>query len=189
MSNMDRFTIHSQLQHLQSKYPGTGNADTSRLYVKLRSLAENLPDWGLNIMRDTLASHVGHYSRLAYFAVAENESIRRIRYRCLSVRLSAARAAGAARAAAPAARVAAAAACGGLCVCLSLQQMVNPIEVEGAAAAEASAGSVETGQDTSKETAKEAAKETATKEKVEADEEPLEKEDEGEAPMEEGDDL
>lgn len=72
MSNMDRFTIHSQLQHLQSKYPGTGNADTSRV------------DWGLNIQRDTLASHVGHYSRLAYFAVAENESIRRIRYRCLS---------------------------------------------------------------------------------------------------------
>ncbi|CDJ64445.1 splicing factor 3b subunit 10, putative [Eimeria necatrix] len=72
MSNMDRFTIHSQLQHLQSKYPGTGNADTTRL------------DWGINIQRDTLASHVGHYSRLAYFAVAENESIRRIRYRCLN---------------------------------------------------------------------------------------------------------
>ncbi|OEH79191.1 splicing factor 3b subunit [Cyclospora cayetanensis] len=51
MSNMDRFTIHSQLQHLQSKYPGTGNADTTRL------------EWGLNIQRDTLASHVGHYSR------------------------------------------------------------------------------------------------------------------------------
>lgn len=76
MSNMDRFTIHSQLQHLQSKYPGTGNADTTRL------------DWGLNIQRDTLASHVGHYSRLAYFAVAENESIRRIRYRCLSEMVS-----------------------------------------------------------------------------------------------------
>lgn len=72
MANMDRFTIHSQLQHLQSKYPGTGNADTTRV------------DWGLNIQRDTLASHIGHYSRLAYFAVAENESIRRIRYRCLS---------------------------------------------------------------------------------------------------------
>ncbi|KAL8446245.1 hypothetical protein Emed_005200 [Eimeria media] len=103
-------------------------------------------------MRDTLASHVGHYSRLAYFAVAENESIRRIRYRCLS-------------------------------------QMVNPIEVEGAAAAEASATSGETGQDTAKEAAKESAKETAMKEKAEADDEPLDKEDEGEAPMEEGDDL
>ncbi|CDJ35465.1 splicing factor 3b subunit 10, putative [Eimeria mitis] len=68
---MDRFTINSQLQHLQSKYPGTGNADTTRL------------DWGTHIQRDTLASHVGHYSRLAYFAVAENESIKRIRYRCL----------------------------------------------------------------------------------------------------------
>ncbi|CDJ61362.1 splicing factor 3b subunit 10, putative [Eimeria maxima] len=72
MSNMDRFTINSQLQHLQSKYPGTGNADTTKL------------DWGTNIQRDTLASHVGHYSRLAYFAVAENECIKRIRLRCLA---------------------------------------------------------------------------------------------------------
>ena len=109
MSNMDRFTIHSQLQHLQSKYPGTGNADTTRLYVHPNTLnpkpfepcwapsmraiwfsmrraascccmhsvvaAAAVPclllllllllrrDWGLHIQRDTLASHVGHYSR------------------------------------------------------------------------------------------------------------------------------
>ncbi|KAL8437970.1 hypothetical protein ACSSS7_000540 [Eimeria intestinalis] len=176
MSNMDRFTIHSQLQHLQSKYPGTGNADTSRL------------DWGLNIMRDTLASHVGHYSRLAYFAVAENESIRRIRYRCLSVRPRAARAGATARAAAELQQRRQQQHVWG-CACLSLQQMVNPIEVEGAAAAEASAASVETGQETGKETDKDAARETAAKEERKADEEPLEKEDEGEAPMEEGDDL
>lgn len=87
---MDRFTIHSQLQHLQSKYPGTGNADTTRLYVHLKLLARLrhevsasvvllqlllllmasfvlllhlCRDWGINIQRDTLASHVGHYSR------------------------------------------------------------------------------------------------------------------------------
>ncbi|SBS85070.1 splicing factor 3B subunit 5, putative, partial [Plasmodium ovale curtisi] len=40
-------------------------------------------EWLTNIHRDTLASHVGHYSRLAYFAIVENEPIAKIRYRCL----------------------------------------------------------------------------------------------------------
>ena len=34
----------------------------------------------MNQHRDTLASHVGHYDMLSYFAVAENESIARTRY-------------------------------------------------------------------------------------------------------------
>eukprot|EP00922_Rhytidocystis_sp_ex-Travisia-forbesii_P000095 GHVS01000144.1.p1 GENE.GHVS01000144.1~~GHVS01000144.1.p1 ORF type:complete len:104 (+),score=14.86 GHVS01000144.1:48-314(+) len=67
----DRFNIHAQLEHLQSKYQGTGHADTTKW------------EWASNIQRDTLASHVGHYPRLAYFAVAENESIGRMRYKCL----------------------------------------------------------------------------------------------------------
>ncbi|CEM29097.1 unnamed protein product [Vitrella brassicaformis CCMP3155] len=67
----DRFNIHAQLEHLQMKYQGTGNADTTKW------------EWTTNIHRDTLASHVGHYSRLAYLAVAENEPIARIRFRCL----------------------------------------------------------------------------------------------------------
>eukprot|EP01055_Gregarina_sp_Pseudo9_P003454 Gregarina_sp_Pseudo_9__3453@NODE_3620_length_599_cov_17_103571_g3312_i0_p1_GENE_NODE_3620_length_599_cov_17_103571_g3312_i0NODE_3620_length_599_cov_17_103571_g3312_i0_p1_ORF_typecomplete_len102_score7_31SF3b10/PF07189_11/3_3e32_NODE_3620_length_599_cov_17_103571_g3312_i035340 len=69
----DRFNIHAQLEHLQSKYTGTGHADTTKW------------QWGATIRRDTLASHVGHHSRLMYFAVARGETIARVRYEFLSV--------------------------------------------------------------------------------------------------------
>ncbi|URE00156.1 Splicing factor 3B subunit 10 (SF3b10) [Musa troglodytarum] len=61
----DRFNINSQLEHLQAKYVGTGHADLSRF------------EWAVNIQRDSYASFIGHYPILAYFAVAENESIGR----------------------------------------------------------------------------------------------------------------
>ncbi|KAI3812937.1 hypothetical protein L1987_17650 [Smallanthus sonchifolius] len=64
----DRFNINSQLEHLQAKYVGTGHADMSRF------------EWAVNIQRDSYASYVGHYPMLAYFAIAENESIGRERY-------------------------------------------------------------------------------------------------------------
>ncbi|KAE8647725.1 hypothetical protein Csa_003800 [Cucumis sativus] len=64
----DRFNINSQLEHLQAKYVGTGHADLNRF------------EWAVNIQRDSYASYVGHYPILAYFAVAENESIGRERY-------------------------------------------------------------------------------------------------------------
>ena len=44
-------------------------------------------EWGTNIQRDTLASHVGHKSRLVYMAVAQNESIFRTRNNFLTVRI------------------------------------------------------------------------------------------------------
>ncbi|KAK8641643.1 hypothetical protein V6N13_011028 [Hibiscus sabdariffa] len=37
-------------------------------------------EWAVNIQRDSYASYIGHYPMLAYFAVAENESIGRERY-------------------------------------------------------------------------------------------------------------
>ncbi|PHT54126.1 hypothetical protein CQW23_08588 [Capsicum baccatum] len=37
-------------------------------------------EWAVNIQRDSYASYVGHYPMLAYFAIAENESIGRERY-------------------------------------------------------------------------------------------------------------
>eukprot|EP00442_Polarella_glacialis_P059436 CAMPEP_0115143858 /NCGR_PEP_ID=MMETSP0227-20121206/61032_1 /TAXON_ID=89957 /ORGANISM="Polarella glacialis, Strain CCMP 1383" /LENGTH=49 /DNA_ID=CAMNT_0002552789 /DNA_START=85 /DNA_END=234 /DNA_ORIENTATION=+ len=30
-----------------------------------------------------MASHVGHYTRLAYFALCENEPVARVRFNCL----------------------------------------------------------------------------------------------------------
>ncbi|KAL6843569.1 hypothetical protein ACP4OV_026631 [Aristida adscensionis] len=67
-SASDRFNINSQLEHLQAKYVGTGHADLSRF------------EWAVNIQRDSYASYIGHYPMLAYFAIAENESIGRERY-------------------------------------------------------------------------------------------------------------
>ncbi|KAK8939595.1 hypothetical protein KSP40_PGU022276 [Platanthera guangdongensis] len=40
---------------------------------------------GVNIQRDSYASYVGHYPMLAYFAIAENESIGRERYNFMQV--------------------------------------------------------------------------------------------------------
>eukprot|EP01056_Protomagalhaensia_sp_Gyna25_P001333 Protomagalhaensia_sp_Gyna_25__1332@NODE_166_length_4697_cov_16_379777_g129_i0_p3_GENE_NODE_166_length_4697_cov_16_379777_g129_i0NODE_166_length_4697_cov_16_379777_g129_i0_p3_ORF_typecomplete_len108_score13_01SF3b10/PF07189_11/1_4e34SF3b10/PF07189_11/7_3e03_NODE_166_length_4697_cov_16_379777_g129_i043324655 len=68
----DRFNIHAQLEHLQSKYTGTGHADTTKW------------QWGTTIRRDTLASHIGHHARLMFFAVAKGQTIARVRYEFLS---------------------------------------------------------------------------------------------------------
>ncbi|XP_057783511.1 uncharacterized protein At4g14342 isoform X1 [Salvia miltiorrhiza] len=73
MQASDRFNINSQLEHLQAKYVGTGHADLTRF------------EWAVNIHRDSYASYVGHYPILAYFAVAENESIGRERYNFMQV--------------------------------------------------------------------------------------------------------
>ncbi|KAL9429393.1 hypothetical protein AB3S75_031245 [Citrus x aurantiifolia] len=68
MQASDRFNINSQLEHLQAKYVGTGHADLNRF------------EWAVNIQRDSYASYIGHYPMLAYFAIAENESIGREHY-------------------------------------------------------------------------------------------------------------
>ena len=31
MTSQERFSVHSQLEHLQAKYVGTGHADTTKL--------------------------------------------------------------------------------------------------------------------------------------------------------------
>ena len=42
-------------------------------------------EWITNQHRDTYASHVGHYDQLSYYAVAQNESIARVRLQFLEV--------------------------------------------------------------------------------------------------------
>jgi splicing factor 3B subunit 5 len=60
-----------QLEHLQSKYVGTGHADTTR------------QEWATHTSRDLLSSLIGNNSLICYMAVAENESIARIKYRLM----------------------------------------------------------------------------------------------------------
>jgi splicing factor 3B subunit 5 len=64
----DRYNIHTQLEHLQSKYIGTGHSDTTKW------------EWLTNQHRDTYASLVGHFDTLNYLAIAENESKARLRF-------------------------------------------------------------------------------------------------------------
>lgn len=64
----DRYNIHSQLEHLQSKYIGTGHADTTKY------------EWLTNQHRDSLASYLGHSDLLSYYAIAENETMARVRF-------------------------------------------------------------------------------------------------------------
>ncbi len=65
MSTPGGAPIHKD--QLKAKYIGTGDADMSKY------------EWVTNMHRDTLASHVGHYDQLSYYAVAQNESIGRVK--------------------------------------------------------------------------------------------------------------
>ena len=56
----------------QSKVVGTGHADTTRF------------EWAVNMHRDTAASFLGHPHLASYLAVAEGESLGRVRYRLRS---------------------------------------------------------------------------------------------------------
>ncbi len=58
---------------LQNKYVGTGHSDITKW------------EWSNNIQRDTLASHIGHKSRLLYMSVAQNETVHRTKFNFLTV--------------------------------------------------------------------------------------------------------
>ena len=67
----ERYNIHSQLQHLQSKYIGTGHADTTKF------------EWATNQQRDSCAAYMGNFDLINYFSLAENESKARIKFQFL----------------------------------------------------------------------------------------------------------
>ena len=67
----DRYNIHSQLEHLQSKYIGTGHADTTKW------------EWLTNQHRDSFASYIGHFDMMNYLAIAENETKARLKFNYL----------------------------------------------------------------------------------------------------------
>ncbi|KAK6254744.1 Splicing factor 3B subunit 5/RDS3 complex subunit 10 - like 1 [Theobroma cacao] len=55
------------------------------VYRYLRLKTTPFSEWAVNIQRDSYASYIGHCPILAYFAVAENESIGRERYNFMQV--------------------------------------------------------------------------------------------------------
>jgi splicing factor 3B subunit 5 len=54
-------------EQLKARYVGTGHSDMTK------------HEFLVNQHRDTYASHVGHFDQLAYYAVARNESVGRLR--------------------------------------------------------------------------------------------------------------
>ncbi|KHJ92940.1 splicing factor 3B subunit 10 [Oesophagostomum dentatum] len=68
----ERFHVLAQLDHLHSKYTGTGHADTTRY------------EWLTNQMRDTRASQMSHPGMTSFIAIVENESRARTRYNLLN---------------------------------------------------------------------------------------------------------
>ena len=67
----ERFAFQNQIEHNNLRVTGTGTPDTTKW------------EYGTNIQRDALASHIGHYSRMIYFATAENETTFRLRHQML----------------------------------------------------------------------------------------------------------
>jgi len=67
----DRYNIFSQMEHLQSKYVGTGHADTTKW------------EWMVNAHRDSYASYIGHPDMLSHIAIAENECRARVQFNML----------------------------------------------------------------------------------------------------------
>ncbi|KAJ7201316.1 splicing factor 3B subunit 5/RDS3 complex subunit 10, partial [Mycena pura] len=63
-----RYTANTQLEHLHARYTGTGHADLSK------------HDWVTHQHRDTLTSIVGHSILTSYLAVADGESMGRIKF-------------------------------------------------------------------------------------------------------------
>lgn len=59
--------MQNQMDHLYAKTVGTGHADTTKW------------EFATNIQRDSLASHIGHHSRLSYMASVQNESTAKMR--------------------------------------------------------------------------------------------------------------
>jgi splicing factor 3B subunit 5 len=59
--------IQAQVEHLQSKYIGTGHADITK------------HDWLVNQHRDSISSYIGHPNLTSYFAIAQNLSRERVK--------------------------------------------------------------------------------------------------------------
>ena len=91
--------MHSQLEHLQAKYVGTGHADTTKLCAEAAQGALNRfhpcprgrtsgvvrSEWAVNQHRDSHALYVGFDSLNLFFAVAENEAVGRVKFNSLQV--------------------------------------------------------------------------------------------------------
>lgn len=67
----DKLRTQQQLEALQSRYVGTGHADTTKF------------EWASNIQRDSYSSFVGHPPLLQHMSIGLGECKELVRMRCL----------------------------------------------------------------------------------------------------------
>ncbi|VDP45659.1 unnamed protein product [Schistosoma mattheei] len=81
----DRYNIHTQLEHLQSKYVGTSHSDAINILFLLGTGHADTTkwEWLTNQHRDSCASYLGHFDTLNLFAICENECKARVRFNLL----------------------------------------------------------------------------------------------------------
>ena len=60
----------------------TGNKTWER-HVGVGSADSTKHEWAVHQHRDTLASNIGHYDMLSFIALAQSESVGRVRYQLL----------------------------------------------------------------------------------------------------------
>ncbi|KAH8918303.1 splicing factor 3B, subunit 5 [Atractiella rhizophila] len=63
-----RYTANTQLEQLHARYTGTGHADITKY------------EWLTHQHRDTYSSIIGHPPLLAYLALADGESMGRLKF-------------------------------------------------------------------------------------------------------------
>ncbi|THV06590.1 SF3b10-domain-containing protein [Dendrothele bispora CBS 962.96] len=63
-----RYTANTQLEHLHARYTGTGHADLTK------------HEWLTHQHRDTLSSIVGHPTLTSFLALADGDSIGRVKF-------------------------------------------------------------------------------------------------------------
>jgi len=69
----DKLRAQQQLEALQTRYVGTGHADTTKF------------EWASNIQRDSYASYVGHPPLLSYMAIGMGECREKVRAQMIEV--------------------------------------------------------------------------------------------------------
>ncbi len=72
----ERENLNNNFEALKNKYIGTGHSDITRW------------EFGTNMQRDMLASHIGHKSRLLFMSIAQNENLYRTRINMLDNMIS-----------------------------------------------------------------------------------------------------
>jgi splicing factor 3B subunit 5 len=68
---------------MHKKYTGSGNADTTKLYLHILPRILMISDWMLHRQRDTLNNIICHKEVLAQVAIVENESVAKARFNLL----------------------------------------------------------------------------------------------------------